>query len=352
MIISASYKTDIPAFYGKWFMNRLNEGHCMMVNPYGRQIYPIRLDRDYVDGFVFWTKNIGPFLKYLPEIRRMGYPFIVQHTINGYPRELESRVINYAQTVEHMHTLADEYGPDVAVWRYDPIVFTSQMREGGQTELDWHRRNFETLAKALEGATNEVVISFAQIYRKTKRNMDAAAKESKFDWHDHETIMQEQGKAFALELFHIAITYGITLKVCSQAAFLTDGTVKEARCVDAERLARVSGGTIKAEKKGNRKECGCFESRDIGEYDTCPHGCVYCYAVQRRDLALQRFKEHNPESEFLFPPKEVDLTKVESKQIDVPITQVSKGRKKPTSPMASQLSMFDGMNTQGEEDLC
>jgi hypothetical protein len=327
MIISASYKTDIPTFYGEWFMNRLRAGYCRMVNPYGGQRYKISLRREDVDGFVFWTKNIGPFLKYLPEIRERGYPFIVQHSINGYPRELESHVTSYNQTVEHMHTLASLYGPDVAIWRYDPIVFSSL------TSPDWHLDNFAKLAQALAGATSEVVISFAQIYRKTKRNMDAAAKQFDFGWHDHETIMQEQGKAFALEVFHIAIKYGITLRVCSQAAFLTPGIVEEARCVDADRLSRVCGGTIQAEKKGNRKECGCFASRDIGEYDTCPHGCVYCYAVQRRDLALQRFKEHDPQGEFLFPPKDVDRAEVENEQRELPLIQLSRGRKK--SPPAA-----------------
>src|SRR5438309_5417658 len=125
MIISASYKTDIPAFYGEWFMNRLRAGSCKMVNPYGGQIYTISLSREDVDGFVFWTKNIGPLLKHLPEVRERGYRFIVQQSISCYPRELEDRVINSLHTVAHMHHLTAEYGSDVAVWRYDPIVFSS-----------------------------------------------------------------------------------------------------------------------------------------------------------------------------------------------------------------------------------
>jgi hypothetical protein len=156
-------------------MNRLRAGECKMVNPYGRQIYTVSLTPESVDGFVFWTKNIGPFLKYLPEIQGRGYAFIVQHTINGYPRELESRVINYSQTIEHMKKLSGEYGPQVVVWRYDPIVISSL------TPLDWHRRNFEGLTLALEGTTDEVVVSFAQIYKKTKRNMDLAAKNFHFN---------------------------------------------------------------------------------------------------------------------------------------------------------------------------
>src|SRR5258708_988893 len=211
MIISASYKTDIPAFYGEWFTNRLHAGYCKMVNPYSQQVYTIDLTSESVDGFVFWTKNIGPFLKHLQVVREMGYPFIVQHTITGYPRELEYRVINATRTIEHMQELAGTYGPHVAVRVYDRIV----------------------------------------------------------------------------------------------NSFLTLGLTEEARCVDAERLEKISGTPIAAriERRGNRKECGCFASKDIGEYDTCPHGCVYCYAVQHRDLALARYKAHDPLGEFLFPPK-------------------------------------------------
>ncbi len=298
MIISASYKTDIPTFYGEWFMNRLRAGYCKMVNPYGGQIYTIRLAREDVDGFVFWTKNIGPFLQYLPEIRARGYLFIVQHSINGYPRELEARVIDASQTVEAMRKLCSAYGSDVSVWRYDPIVFTSL------TPIEWHRRNFAALASALEGTTNEVIISFAQIYKKTRRNMDSSARASGFTWQDHETICQQQGHDLAVEFAQIAASHGMQLKVCSQRTFLVPGLIEEARCVDAERLARVAGTALAHDikLKGNREECGCFASRDIGAYDTCPHGCVYCYAVQQREMALDRYKAHDPRGEFLFSP--------------------------------------------------
>ncbi|HEU0001275.1 MAG TPA: DUF1848 domain-containing protein [Ktedonobacteraceae bacterium] len=299
MIISASYKTDIPTFYGEWFMNRLQAGYCKMVNPYGRQIYTIDLSSDAVDGFVFWTKNIGPFLKYLPEIRQRGYPFIVQHTINGYPRELEFRVINYTQSIEHMKRLADDYGPDVAIWRYDPIIISSL------TPVDWHQRNFETLAQSLEATTSEVVVSFGQVYKKTRRNMEWAAGKFGFQWSEHEAMTWDDVRKLASELAQIASAHGMQLRVCSQQALLIPGVIEEARCVDADRLERVSGKAIlgKTRQKGNRKECGCFASRDIGEYDTCPHGCVYCYAVQNRDLALQRYRAHDPASEFLFAPE-------------------------------------------------
>ncbi len=306
MIISASYKTDIPTFYGEWFMNRLQAGYCKMVNPYGLQVYKIDLTPESVDGFVFWTKNIGPFLKHLPEVQNRGYPFIIQHTITGYPRELEFRVSDFTRTIEHMKALADLYGPYVAVWRYDPIVISSL------TSSDWHRNNFEMLAKSLKGTTDEVVVSFAQIYKKTRRNMDWAAIEYGFLWKDHEAMTAGEVRGLISELAEISRSYGMRLKICSQKAFLTPGITAEARCVDAERLERISGSSIadRVELRGNRKECGCFASKDIGEYDTCPHGCVYCYAVQHRDLALERYKAHDPEGEFLFPPRFTSMARV------------------------------------------
>ncbi len=305
MIISASYKTDIPTFYSEWFMNRLRAGYCKMVNPYSQQIYTVSLTLESVEGFVFWTKNIGPFLKHLVEVKRMEYPFIIQHTITGYPRELEYRVIDYSHTIDHMRRLADLYGPHVAVWRYDPIVISSL------TPSDWHLHNFEKLARSLKGTTNEVVVSFAQIYKKTRRNMDWAAREYGFSWSDHEANSAGSVRKLMGELAEISRSYGMLFKICSQKAFHTPGLTAEARCVDAERLAKVSGKTIvdKVELRGNRKECGCFASKDIGEYDTCPHGCAYCYAVQHRGLALERYKEHDPTGEFLFPPNNTSSLK-------------------------------------------
>ena len=322
MIISASYKTDIPTFYGEWFMNRLDAGYCKMVNPYNQQVYKVELTPESVDGFVFWTKNIGPFLKYLPDIQKKGYVFIVQHTINGYPRKLEFKVINYSHTIEHMKKLSGEYGPNVAIWRYDPIIISSL------TPLDWHEHNFERLAVALEGTTDEVVVSIAQIYKKTKRNMDWAAKEFDFSWNEHEEMQLEVVRELVKKLAQIAKSYGMQLKICSQEKYLIPGVVEEARCVDANRLERVANKPIegKSRQKGNRKECGCFASKDIGEYDTCPHGCVYCYAVQNRDLALQRNKAHDPTSEFLFRPRNYAPSGDEQTNVSqiISLTQVQK----------------------------
>lgn len=290
MIISASYKTDIPTFYGEWFMNRLRAGSCKMVNPYSRKAIDVSLRREDVDGIVFWTKNAAPFLKHLPEVRARGFPFVLQHTINGYPRALEQAVVNADKAVDSVASICDLFGPRVVVWRYDTIVFSSL------TPHAFHAENFAKLARSLRGLTNEVVVSFAHVYAKTKRNMDAALRAEGVEWHDPSAA---EKRALLVDLLKIARAERMVLSVCSQPDLMVDGTV-EARCVDARRITEIAGQSFESRLKGNRKECGCFEARDIGDYDTCPHGCVYCYAVQNRALALGRFRVHDPTSEFLF----------------------------------------------------
>jgi Domain of unknown function (DUF1848) len=291
MIISASYKTDIPAFYGEWFLNRLRAGYCKVVNPYNRnKAFRVSLRREDVDGFVFWTKNIGPFLDKLASVYSAGYPFIFQYSINCYPRKLECSVTDATRAIKQAMEIAKRYGSRTLVWRYDPVVFSSE------TPAESHLENFEWLAGRLEGCTDEVVISFAQIYQKTRRNMNWASREFGFEWTDPD---DEQKRKLMRGLLAIALSHKIQLSLCSQPYLLEPG-VQEAHCVDARRLSASSGTQIQARLKGARKECGCFESKDIGDYDTCPHGCVYCYAVQNQKLAQRRFREHNPESEFLF----------------------------------------------------
>src|SRR5260370_7311303 len=168
----------------------------------------------------------------------IGYSCIVQHTITGYPRELEYRVINSSRTIEHMQDVAGTYGPHVAVWRYDPIVISSL------TPYTWHRNNFAMLAQSLAGTTDEVVVSFAQIYKKTRRNMDWAAREFGFDWHEHEATTTSAVRALIAALAGIARSHGMRLKIRSQKAFLNLGITEEARCVDAERLENISGAPI------------------------------------------------------------------------------------------------------------
>ncbi len=297
MIVSASYRTDIPAFYGTWFLNRLRSGQCRVVNPYGGPDYLVALTPEAVDGFVFWTRNAKPFLPVLEEIAAGGFPFFVQYTITDYPRALEPSVVGYRDAVVLVDQLARRYGRRAVVWRYDPVFLTSL------TPPDWHLRNFAELASMLRGATDEVVLSFAHIYAKTRTNSDRAARRHGFTWWDPD---QETKSALLGELAVIARESGLRPTLCSQPALLDDA-IEPAACVDAARLSDLAGRPIKARTKGNRPGCLCAESRDIGAYDTCPQGCVYCYAVSSRGAAKRSLAAHDAETESLARGKISDL---------------------------------------------
>lgn len=307
MIVSASYKTDIPAFYSQWFRNRLRAGYCRMVNPHNaKQHYKVGLRPETgASGFVFWTKNIAPFFDSLLDVQSMGLPFIVNYTVNAYPRALETRVVEPSKSIEAIKRLANDFGPKVVVWRYDPIIVSSL------TPAEHHAQKFEELANQLRGSTDEVVVSFVQLYKKTLRNMKASADERGFRWTDPDT---DAKKSLLTDLVAIAETNGMRLSICTQPELMVPGA-KEARCIDADRLSAVGSSRIQAKLQGMRMGCGCFQSKDIGDYDTCPHGCVYCYAVNNRELALKRYKEHDPESEFLFTQVEHDPAKDEQLEL-------------------------------------
>ncbi len=270
-------------------MNRLEAGFCSVINPYSGKPYRVDLSLESVSGFVFWTRNILPFRPALERIVRRGSPFIVQYTITNYPRALEAATIEAERAIEAVHELARLYGKRTVVWRYDPILASTL------TDGDWHRKNFAQLATKLEGAVDEVCISFAQIYKKTERNLAAAARLHGFSWRDPKP---EEKIRLAGELAITARQHGMKLTLCSQPDLLSEG-YEAARCIDTKRLSDVAGRSISAKLKGNRPGCECYESRDIGDYGSCPHGCVYCYAVERRALAKRHFAAHDPKNEFL-----------------------------------------------------
>ncbi|MHA1108213.1 MAG: DUF1848 family protein, partial [Alphaproteobacteria bacterium] len=241
-----------------------------------------------VDGFVFWTRNIGPLHDRLGEIASLA-PFMVQFTVTGYPRALEPGVIETETAIAQIRALANSFGRRATIWRYDPIIETSL------TPPAWHRENFARLARMLRGHVDEVTISFAHTYAKTSRNMDIAARDHGFTWRDP---AETEKRAMAVDLAEIAGSHDMRLTVCSQPDYTVGGAVA-ARCIDAARLSDIAGRDIHARVKGNRPGCLCNESRDIGAYDSCPQGCTYCYSVSGRDRAKRFLAAHDPEAEAL-----------------------------------------------------
>ena len=273
MIVSASYRTDIPAFHASWFADRYREGSVLVANPYGGKPYRVALGGPDLDGFVFWTRNIAPFRSVLADVSQ---PFMVQFTITGYPRLLDARTPEPDVALGQIRDLANRHGDRAVVWRYDPILISDL------TPPDWHRRTFAILANRLKGAVDEVVCSFAQLYRKTERNL--AKRLGAGQWRDPSL---EEKRDLLVDLSAIAAENGISLTLCTQPELRE---FPATRCVDTERLADVAGKPIASRIKGNRPGCLCAESRDIGAYDTCAHGCAYCYAVADHEAARRRLK--------------------------------------------------------------
>ena len=295
MIVSASYRTDIPAFYSDWFLHRIAAGEARFRNPFGGGTVRVSLRPEDVDGIVFWTRNFAPLLDRLTPVADRGWPFVVQFTVTGYPRLLEPSVIRAEDAAAQIAQLARRFGPRAAVWRYDPVLLSSA------TGADWHRATFARLATLLRGHVDEAVLSFVEPYRKTRRNLDRLARKSGLEWRLPEP---EEKAALVRDLAATAGEAGMALTLCTQPALAAlaeavAGIAAPARCIDAGRLGDVAGRPIAAPTKGNRPGCLCAASRDIGAYDTCPHGCAYCYAVADRDRAKAAHAAHDDGAEML-----------------------------------------------------
>jgi hypothetical protein len=247
-----------------------------------------------VDGFVFWTKDARRFLPVLDEVHDRGFPFIIHHTVTGYPDPLEPGILDAKDAIRCLREIATKFPKGTVIWRYDPIVFSSRTPGG------FHIENFTTLARSLFDATDEVVVSVMQLYQKTRRNLDMAARAHGFTWSDPPS---EVKRRLLGDLVQIARGFGMQMSVCAQPDLVVPGA-HEARCVDAKRLMALAGKKFAACPGGPRPSCGCYRARDIGAFDTCIHGCVYCYATQRPEVARRRHRLHDSAGEFLLRPPE------------------------------------------------
>ena len=288
-IVSASRRSDIPAFHARWFAECLRAGFARVSNPFSNKIYEVSLRPEDVIAVVFWTRNPMPLFRHgFKELTDLGIPACFQFTITGYDEILEKSTLSTERALAAFAHAADKVGPEFVQWRYDPIVETSRH------DWSWHRRNFERLARSLEGLTRRCTISFVQLYRKTRLRMEAAAAEKDFRYRFREirpaeTARSEFGGAYHVdemrertrELAEIAAARGIQLQTCCDDGLIDlDCGIQKAHCIDLELIRSLVRNPDLARRAGpTRDDCGCVESRDIGTYDTCSFGCIYCYAV-------------------------------------------------------------------------
>lgn len=286
MIVSASRRTDIPALYGDWFMNRMRAGQVLVRNPMNsRQVSRVSLLPDHVDGIVFWTKNPAPFLRHLTELDALGVPYYFQVTLTPYGPRLEPGLPPKEELVRAFLTLSRRLGSERVLWRYDPILLCEGVDEA------YHRAEFGRLASRLCSATTRCTISFIHPYRTSR----ARLKNMKVREPDHRLK-----KTLAEDLAATASCLGMRVVSCADRELESCARVHIGKCVDDALLTRIGGTVVHGVKDPNQREaCRCVRSVDIGEYDTCLHACLYCYGWRSAVVIQKKRALHDPGGEFL-----------------------------------------------------
>jgi hypothetical protein len=291
MIISASRRTDIPAFYSPWFMNRIRARTCLVVNPFNsRQVSRVSLEPADVDVIVFWTRYPRPMFRHLSELDRLGYRYTFQYTLLGYPRAIDRAAPSLAASISAFRELAQRIGPERITWRYDPI-FLSNL-----TDTSYHRGRYRHIAEALKGCAHRSVISIMERYRKIERRLKGLQSAGV----EPVEVPSDEWAGLFRDLADAARQNGMNLSACAAEMDLSPFGIEPGRCIDADALSRVFGLHLHPLKDpSQRKACGCTVSRDIGAYDTCSFGCAYCYATGSLERARANRRRHDPHGEFL-----------------------------------------------------
>lgn len=284
MIINTGSRTDIPAYFSTWFFNRIKEGYVLVRNPYyPNQVTRYRLSPEVVDCLSFCTKNPEPMLDRLNEIRQFGQLWLV--TLTPYGKEVEPNVPDKEMVINHFKKLSDMVGIQAVGWRYDPIFISENY------PVSYHIESFEEMAQKLSGYVDNCTISFIDLYAKTKRNFPGIRRVAEKERH-------EIGKAFA----RIGKEYGIVIRSCCEGEELFRYGVDIAGCMSQAVLERAVGYSMNPPKRKNSARgaaCSCLLGNDIGAYNTCGHGCLYCYANEDKETVVQNMRLHRPDSPFL-----------------------------------------------------
>lgn len=329
IIVSASRSTDIPAFYAEWLINRIKKGHIVWYNPFNQQ--PLYVSFKYCKVIVFWTKNPKPLIPYLKDLDSLGIHYYFQYTLNNYEKEsFEAKLPSFESRINTFKELSNLIGKEKVIWRFDPIILTSELTTREILKRVWN------IGNQLKGFTDKLVFSFIDInsYRKVQRNL---VKETSL--FSKETI--ECSEPSPMQMNEIAEglmkmqehwkkeRWKISLATCAEEIDLDKYNISHNRCIDGELMKKIFAEDkelvyyltygrlpetntlfgnefdkipLTAEKlkdKGQRKACGCMISKDIGMYNTCSHLCTYCYANTSKETVIKNLKLHNDNNESI-----------------------------------------------------
>lgn len=285
MILSVSRRTDIPNYYSDWFITRIKEGFLYVRNPMNaHQISKIDLSPEVIDCIVFWTKNPANMIEKLEDLQKYMYYF--QFTLTGYGKDVEPNLPNKREElIPTFKRLSEKIGKERVIWRYDPILISKRYT------INYHLKAFEEIASSLAAYTEKVVISFVDLYSKTLRNTRKL---------DIRQITNEEMIEVAGEMAQIASKDNLIIETCAEQINLQEAGIQHGSCIDKKLIERLLGCKLIAEKDKNQREaCGCFESVEVGEYNTCLNGCKYCYANFNDSKVEDHVKLYNRNSALL-----------------------------------------------------
>jgi len=282
MILSIDFRTDIPAFYSEWLINRFNEGYVYFRNPtYPNTIHKIILDKQHIEGIMWCSKNYLPILHDLKPIADK-FPSIFHYTITGYGKDIEPNVPDLEQSIYTFKELSERYGKKKVIWRFDPIFYC---KDFGETQTI---NRFENICKELHNYTDRVVVNFVSPYEKVKKHLP-----------DMVTMQPGMKKILLLNMYGICHKYNFKLQTCGNGLQFKDlQGIEVTGCLD-EHALNLIGIYPKPKTKVTEWGCLCYPNTCIGEYNTCLHKCKYCYASADFDKCDENFKKHDPKSPLL-----------------------------------------------------
>lgn len=315
IIVSASRSTDIPTFYADWFIKRWKKGYLKWVNPFnGKPLYVTFRNTRVV---VFWTKNPKPMFKYLDFMDRNIPYYYFQFTLNDYDKEkFEAKVPSVKSRIETFKELSNRLGKKRVIWRFDPLILTDEI------DVEELLKRVKNIGDELKNYTTKLVFSFVDIsiYRKVENNL----KKDNVNYIEWTSSLMEE---FADGLSKFNKEWNLQLGTCSEKINLEKYGIVHNKCIDDDLMIDLwsddkvlmdflgiqidEGDLFNPQKriiktkslkdKGQREDCGCVVSKDIGQYNTCPHECNYCYANTSKEVAKKNYQLHlqNPNSETI-----------------------------------------------------
>ena len=302
MILSVGMRTDIIGFYLEWFLNRVNDGYVLVRNPYNmHHISHYEITPEVIDLLMYCTKNPRPLVNHLksnPNSKLWNFRSLYHVTITPYENDLEQSVPKITYVIQAVRELSEIVGKNKVVWRYDPICLTEKYT------VEYHYEQFDRMASLLSGFVEVCIISFVDFYERTKRNAPFL-----------NVISKGEQEKMVIQLNEIAKKYNMELRLCAEDLDFDKLGVSKLGCLELSDLERIYDIRLKDIKETfPREQCRCLPARDIGAYNSCPHGCLYCYANEDKEVVIRNGKLHNPNSPLLLGELEEEDVVYHSRQ--------------------------------------